>query len=342
MMRLRTLGRSGLRVSELCLGAMTFGTGGWGCDEKTSLELVDRFLSVGGNFIDTADIYSDGRSEEICGKALKGRRSQIVLATKCTMPVGRGANDRGSSRKHIREACETSLRRLGTEYIDLYQVHCEDHATPLEETIAALDDLVRAGKVLYLGCSNYQAWTMTRAITLAEARGWNRFVSLQPQYNLLVRSIEREHFAACRELGVGILPWSPLAAGLLTGKITREHRPSEARLGQREIPLYRLYFTERAFQIVDELVACAKEIGATPAALAIAWQLAKPEITSVILGARSIEQLDGTLAATSVEVPPAIQSRLDAATAPEQEYPAVMIDWIQQQLDPAARRAKKE
>src|ERR1051325_2084392 len=151
MMRLRTLGRSGLRVSELCLGAMTFGTGGWGCDEKTSLELVDRFLSVGGNFIDTADIYSDGRSEEICGKALKGRRSQIVLATKCTMPVGRGANDRGSSRKHIREACEASLRRLRTDTIDLYQVQCEDWSTPIEETLAALDDLVRAGKVLYLG-----------------------------------------------------------------------------------------------------------------------------------------------------------------------------------------------
>ncbi|MGH7802910.1 MAG: aldo/keto reductase, partial [Candidatus Binatia bacterium] len=204
-----------------------------------------------------------------------------------------------------------------------------------------LDDLVRAGKVLYLGCSNYQAWTMARAITLAEARGWNRFVSLQPQYNLLVRSIEREHFAACRELGIGILPWSPLAAGLLTGKITREHRPTEARLGQREIPIYRLYFTERAFRIVDELAACAKEMDTAPAALAIAWQLAKPEITSVILGARSIEQLDGTMAATALEVPSTIQARLDAATEPEPEYPNVMIDWIQGQLDPAARRPKK-
>jgi aryl-alcohol dehydrogenase-like predicted oxidoreductase len=321
---------------------MTFGTDGWGCDEKTSLALVDRFLEAGGNFIDTADIYSGGRSEEICGKALRGRRAEIVIATKCTMPVGRGANERGSSRKHIREACEKSLRRLGTDHIDLYQVHCEDHATPLEETVAALDDLVRAGKVLYLGCSNYQAWTMARAITLAEARGWNRFVSLQPQYSLLVRSIEREHFAACREMGVGILPWSPLAAGMLTGKITRDKRPSEARLGQREIPIYKLYFTERAFQIVDELVACAREIDGSPAALAIAWQLAKPEITSVILGARSIEQLDGTLLATSLRVPPEIQARLDAATAPEPEYPNVMIDWIQLQLDPAARRSKKE
>ena len=340
-MRLRTLGRSGLRVSELCLGAMTFGTDGWGCDEKTSLSLVDHFLDAGGNFVDTADIYSGGRSEEICGKALRGRRSEIVLATKCTMPVGRGANDRGSSRKHIREACDASLRRLGTDYVDLYQVHCEDRATPIEETIAALDDLVRAGKVLYLGCSNYRAWTMARAITLCEARGWNRFVSLQPQYSLLVRSIEREHFAACRELGVGLLPWSPLAAGMLTGKITRENRPSEARLGQRDIPIYKLYFTERSFRIVDELVACAREIGATPAALAIAWQLAKPEITSVILGARSIDQLDGTLAATGLEVPPAIQTRLDAASEPEPEYPNVMIDWVQGQLDPAARRAKR-
>jgi aryl-alcohol dehydrogenase-like predicted oxidoreductase len=339
-MRYRTLGRSGLRVSELCLGAMTFGTEGWGCDESTALELVDRFVEAGGNFIDTADVYAGGRSEEICGRALRGRRHQIVIATKCTMPVGRGANERGSSRKHIREACEASLRRLGTDVIDLYQVHCEDLYTPLEETLEALDDLVRAGKVLYVGCSNYRAYRLARAVTWSEARGWARFVSLQSQYNLLVRSIEREHFAACRELGVGILTWSPLAAGMLTGKISRDHRPEGSRLAQREIPTYRHYFTERAFRIVDVLVEAARESRCSAAALAIAWQLARPEITSVILGARSIEQLRDNLAACDLRPDPEILTRLDAASALEPEYPADFIEWIQPQLAPREKRPK--
>jgi len=337
-MRLRTLGRSGLRVSELCLGAMTFGTAGWGCDEKAALDLVARFLDAGGNFIDTADIYADGRSEEICGKALDGRRREIVLATKCTMPTGRGANDRGASRKHIREACEASLKRLRVDTIDLYQVHAEDLSTPLEETLAALDDLVRAGKVLYLGCSNYRAYRIAQAVTWCEARGLNRFVSLQPQYNLLVRAIEREHFAACRDLGLGILTWSPLAAGMLTGKIRKDARPSDARLGQREIPIYKDYFTDRAFAIVEVLRQCAATLEVTPAALALAWQLAKPEITSVIIGARTAAQLEDNLAACEVAVTPEIAARLEEATAPPPEYPGSMIAWIQRGLDPSEKR----
>ena len=336
-MRLRTLGRSGLRVTELCLGAMTFGTKGWGCDEKTSLDLVARYFEAGGNFLDTADIYSDGRSEEICGKAIAGRRTSVVLATKCTMPIGRGANDRGSSRKHIREACDASLRRLRTDYVDLYQVHCEDFTTPLEETLAALEDLVRAGKVLYLGCSNYRAYRIARAVELCEARGWNRFISFQPQYNLLVRSIEREHFAACEELGVGMITWSPLAAGMLTGKISKEFRPSEARLGQREVPIYKDYFTDRAFAVVDVLRAAAKDAGMKPAVLALAWQLAKPEISSVIIGARTIAQLDDNLEASGAAIPPAIYERLEEATRPAEEYPNSMISWIQKGLDPRAK-----
>ena len=337
-MRLRTLGRSGLRVSELCLGAMTFGTAGWGCDEKAALDLVARFLDAGGNFIDTADIYADGRSEEICGKALDGRRREIVLATKCTMPTGRGANDRGASRKHIREACEASLKRLRVDTIDLYQVHAEDLSTPLEETLAALDDLVRAGKVLYLGCSNYRAYRIAQAVTWCEARGLNRFVSLQPQYNLLVRAIEREHFAACRDLGLGILTWSPLAAGMLTGKIRKDARPSDARLGQREIPIYKDYFTDRAFAIVEVLRQCAATLEVTPAALALAWQLAKPEITSVIIGARTASQLEDNLAAREVAITPEIAARLEEATAPPPEYPGSMIAWIQRGLDPSEKR----
>jgi aryl-alcohol dehydrogenase-like predicted oxidoreductase len=337
-MRLRTLGRSGLRVSELCLGAMTFGTAGWGCDETTALDLIARFLDAGGNFIDTADIYADGRSEEICGKALAARRREIILATKCTMPMGRGANDRGASRKHIREACEASLKRLRVDTIDLYQVHSEDLSTPLEETLAALDDLVRAGKVLYLGCSNYRAYRIAQAVTWCEARGLNRFVSLQPQYNLLVRSIEREHFAVCRDLGLGILTWSPLAAGMLTGKIRKEARPSDARLGQRDIPIYKDYFTDRAFAIVDVLRRCAASLEVSPAALALAWQLAKSEITSVIIGARTVAQLEDNLDACAVAITPEVGASLEEATAPSPEYPGTMIAWIQRGLDPHEKR----
>jgi len=328
-MRIRTLGRTGLRVSEICLGAMTFGMPEWGCDERESLALVDRFLEAGGNFIDTADAYSGTISEEICAKALAGRRTQIVIATKVTMPVGSGPNDRGASRKHIRESCDASLGRLGTDYIDLYQIHAEDLRTPLEETLAALDDLVRAGKVLYIGASNFRAYRLMKALALADRHGRTRFSSLQPQYNLLVRSIEREHFALCSEEGVGIITWSPLAAGMLTGKITRERKPPESRLAQRDMPFYRLYFNERAFGIVDVLVAAAREAGCTPAQLALAWQLAKPEITSVIIGARNQAQLADNLGATGVTVPPAIMERLDAASRIEPEYPGLFIDLIQ-------------
>jgi len=328
-MRIRTLGHSGLRVSDLCLGAMTFGMPEWGCDERESLALIDRYLAAGGNFIDTADAYSGTISEEICGKAMAGRRAQIVLATKATMPVGSGPNDRGSSRKHLRESCDASLRRLGTDYIDLYQIHAEDLWTPLEETLAALDDLVCAGKVLYVGASNFRAYRLMKALALSDRHGWTRFVSLQPQYNLLVRTIEREHFALATEEGIGLITWSPLAAGMLTGKITRERKPPESRLAQRDMPLYRFYFNERAFRIVDVLVAAAREAGCTPAQLALAWQLEKPEITSVIIGARSLTQLDDNLGATAVHVSPEIMTRLEDATRIEPEYPGVFIDFIQ-------------
>jgi aryl-alcohol dehydrogenase-like predicted oxidoreductase len=331
-MRIRTLGRSGLRVSELCLGAMTFGMPGWGCGERESLALVDRFLDAGGNFIDTADAYGGGASEEICAKALSGRRPSVVLATKCTMPVGSGPNDRGSSRKHIREACDASLRRLGTDYIDLYQIHAEDLWTPLEETLRALDDLVRAGKVLYVGASNYRAYRLMKALALADRHGWTRFAALQPQYNLIVRTIEREHFALANEEGVGLITWSPLAAGMLTGKVTRDHRPPESRLGQRDFPLYRFYFNERGFKIVDVLVEAAREAGCTPAQLALAWQLTKPEVTSVIIGARNMAQLDDNLGATGVTVSDAVMARLEEATRIEPEYPAAFIDFIQSWL----------
>jgi len=331
-MRIRTLGRSGLRVSELCLGTMTFGMPGWGCDEAESLRIIDRYVEAGGNFLDTADAYAGTISEEICGKALGGRRSELVLATKCTMPVGSGPNAKGASRKHIRESCDASLRRLGTDYIDLYQIHCEDLWTPLEETLAALDDLVRAGKVLYVGASNYRAYRLMKALGLSDRHGWARFVSFQPQYNLIVRTIEREHFALAREEGVALITWSPLAAGMLTGKVTRDSRPPDSRLATRDMEFYKFYFTERGHRIVDVLRECAAEVHCTPAQLAIAWQLAKPEVTSVILGARSVAQLDDTIAAATVTVPPAIQKRLDEVSAIPPEYPNAFIDTIQRWL----------
>ena len=308
---------------------MTFGMPGWGCEEAESLALIDRFLEAGGNFIDTADAYSGTISEEICGKALAGRRTQIVIATKCTMPVGSGPNDRGASRKHIRESCDASLKRLGTDYIDLYQIHAEDLWTPLEETLAALDDLVRAGKVLYVGASNYRAYRLMKALALSDRHGWARFVSFQPQYNLIVRTIEREHFALAREEGIGLITWSPLAAGMLTGKITRDRKPPESRLAQRDMPFYRMYFSERAFQIVDMLVECARKAGCTPAQLALAWQLTKPEVTSVIIGVRSREQLNDNLGAVGSTIPPAVLAKLEEATRLEPEYPAAFIDFIQ-------------
>ena len=327
-MRIRTLGRSGLRVSEICLGAMTFGMPEWGCDERESLAIIERYLDAGGNFIDTADAYSGTISEEICGRAIASRRTQIVLATKATMPVGSGPNDRGASRKHLREACDASLRRLGTDYIDLYQIHAEDLWTPL----AALDDLVRAGKVLYVGASNYRAYRLMKALALSDRHGWARFVSLQPQYNLLVRTIEREHFALATEEGLGLITWSPLAAGMLTGKITRERKPPESRLAVRDMPFYRFYFNERAFGIVDVLVAAAREAGCTPAQLALAWQLAKPEVTSVIIGARNLGQLDDNLGATGMTVPSAVMAKLEEATRLDPEYPGAFIDFIQSWL----------
>src|SRR5437016_14125893 len=327
-MRIRTLGRTGLRVSDICLGAMTFGMPGWGCDEREALALVDRFLEAGGNFIDTADAYSGTLSEEICGKALAGRRTQIVIATKATMPVGSGPNDRGASRKHIRESCDASLGRLGTDYIDLYQIHAEDLWTPLEETLGALDDLVRAGKVLYTGASNFRAYRLMKALALADRHGWTRFASLQPQYNLLVRSIEREHFALAREEGVGLITWSPLAAGMLSGKVTRDHKPPESRLAQRDFELYRFYFTERAFRLVDLVKDCAKEVGCTPAQLSLAWQLAKPEVTAAIIVARKREELDDKLGGTGITVPPEIVDRLEKETGPAPEYPGTFIDFI--------------
>jgi aryl-alcohol dehydrogenase-like predicted oxidoreductase len=337
-MELRRLGRSGLYVSEFALGAMTFGMKDWGCDQDTAVRLIDRYLEEGGNFLDTADGYPG--SEEICGHALKGRRERVVLATKFGMPLGRGPHDRGASRIHIRRACEASLRRLGTDHIDLYQLHVDDEATPLEETLAAIDDLVRAGKVLYAGASNLRAYRLMKALAIGDRLGAPRFVSFQGQYNLIVRTLEREHMRLFAEEGLGLISWSPLAAGMLTGKLRPDGEPgaepAATRLAQREVAFDSLVKNDRGFGIVETVREAAAEIGCTPAQLALAWQRTRP-VTSTIVGARTMEQLEDNLGALRVAIPAEVLDRLDEATAPAPEYPGTFIDIFQGWLRGGAR-----
>lgn len=325
-MELRRLGRSGLYVSEFGLGAMTFGMAGWGCDEETATQLVHRFIDAGGNFIDTADVY--GSSEEICGRAVQDKRSQVVLATKFGLPMGTGPHDRGTSRSHIRAACEASLRRLQTDYIDLYQIHVDDEATPLEETLAALDDLVRAGKVRYTGASNLRAYRLMKALAISDRRDATRFVAFQGQYNLIVRTMEREHFRLLEEEGLGFISWSPLAAGMLTGKIKPDTEPEGTRLGQRETALDALQKNEHGFEVAGVVQKAASEMGCTPAQLALAWQRSRP-VTSVIIGARTPAQLDDNLAALDVTIPPEVAADLERRTRLPDEYPGTFIDIFQ-------------
>lgn len=325
-MQVRQLGRSGLHVSEFALGAMTFGAPDWGCDEVTAKRLIDRYLDAGGNLIDTADGYPG--SEDICGRALEGRRSKVVLASKFGMPVGRGPHDRGASRIHIRRACEASLRRLRTDHIDLYQLHVDDMATPLEETIAALSDLVHEGKVLYVGASNLRAYRLMKALDVADALGAPRFVSFQGQYNLIVRQLEREHFPLLADEGVGFISWSPLAGGMLTGKLQPGAATTQTRLAQREVAFDALFKNEHGFAVVEVVRKAAAEVGCTPAQLALAWQRTKP-VTSVIVGARRLEQLDDNLAALDVTIPPEVAQVLEEATALPPEYPGTFIDIFQ-------------
>lgn len=306
-MELRPLGRSGVRVSEFCLGTMTFGNE---ADEATSRAILDRFLDSGGNFVDTADVYNEGAAEEILGRALGDRRDRVVVATKVRFPTGRGPNDVGLSRRHIREGVEASLRRLRTDWIDLYQVHCWDERTPLEETVSTLDDLVHEGKVRYVGASNYTAWQLMKALGVAELHGWEPFVSLQPEYSLITRDIERELLPLCRNEGLAVLPWSPLAGGILTGKYhSDEDLPAGTRGGDAEESItftYRL--DDRAWRVVDEVRKIADEVAKSCAQVALNWVLHQDGVTSPILGARSVEQLDDNLGAAGwrLEADPAM------------------------------------
>ncbi len=311
-MKTKRMGRTGLKVSEICLGTMTFGRQ---CDEATSFAIMDTAVEMGVDFFDTADVYpvgggleSVGRTEEIVGKWLKGKRDKIVLATKCWGAMGKGPNDQGLSRKHISTAIDESLRRLQTDYVDLYQVHAPDPNTPLDETLRALDDLVHQGKVRYIGCSNFQAWLLASALWMSDKLGLARFDCVQPRYNLMFREIENELLPLCRHQGVGVIPYNPLAGGFLTGKYKQNTEPSanlRFGLAGRAGHIYRQrYWQEAQFAAVAHLQEFFATRNKPLAQVAVAWVLAQPEITSPIVGATSVEQLRQSL--------PAVDLKLDA------------------------------
>ncbi len=316
------LGKTGLMVSELCLGCMTFGQE---ADEETSGELVGRFLEAGGNFLDTADVYSDGVSEEITGRALKGVRDDVVLATKVRFPMGEGPNDVGLSRKHIMQGCEDSLRRLGTDYIDLYQVHCWDEATPLEETLSALTDLVRSGKVRYIGVSNFTGWQLTKSLAVSEAKGFEKFVCLQPQYSLVERNIELEILPVCVEEGLGVIPWSPLGGGFLSGKYRRGEEPPEDSRIAGAVESMEEYWdrraTERNWATLDAVDRISEETGKSYAQISLNWLLRQGAVTAPIIGARTTEQLEDNLGASGWELTEGQVEELSGASALEDVYP---------------------
>lgn len=306
-MNYRQLGRSGLRVSVVGLGTNRFGGK---VDEKGVADIIHAALDRGLNFIDTADIYTGGQSEETIGKAIAKRRDEVILATKVGMKVGDGPNDVGASRQRIMAGVEASLRRLKTDYIDLYQIHRFDPHTPAEETMRALDDLVRSGKVRYIGASNYAAWQLCRANDVAEAFGWSSFVSVQPHYHMLERSIEAELVPYCEAFGVGIIPYYPLAGGFLTGKYRRNEAPPAGSRGESSEYVQK-YFTDHNFDVLERLQAFAAERGKSMVELAIAWLLARPQVASVIAGVTSLSQLESNLKASEWELSPSEVEELE-------------------------------
>ena len=338
-MKYRNLGSAGVKVSTLCLGAMTFGEADEtsfmhkvGSDEATAHAVLDRALEKGINFVDTADVYGqDGLSERVVGNWFERRktRDQIVLATKFRFTMGSGPNRSGASRYRIVRCVEDSLRRLKTDRIDLFQIHMQDITVGEDETLRALDDLVRAGKVVYIGCSNYAAYRLMSSIWTARTGHLTPFVTLQAQYSLVSRDIEREHVPLCRETGLGILPWSPLAGGFLTGKFERGVTPAAgSRLAERADRLKR-YDTPRNWAIIDAVRSVAAEANATPSAVSLAWLLSRPQVSSVIFGARTVAQLDDNLAAVDLELSPRQLESLDKASAFELGYPYDFIRGIQ-------------
>jgi aryl-alcohol dehydrogenase-like predicted oxidoreductase len=324
-MKYKNLGRTGVKVSELCLGTMIFGQQ---VEEETAIKIVRRAIEGGINFIDTADVYVNGRSEEIVGKAIEGMRDQIVLATKVRSRTGTGPNDEGLSRKHIMHNFEASLKRLGTDYIDLYQLHRPDPTTPLNETLTTLNDLVRDGKVRYIGCSNFHAWQLEKALRISEVNHLESFASIQPRYNVMDRDIEQELLPLCADEGIGVIPYSPLAGGFLTGKYKAgEPAPAGSR-GQLRPEMVTRYLNVRSQGILEELGKIGEETKMTMSQISLAWLMANPIITSPIVGASRLEQLEENLEVLGHTLPAEALKRISEASKP---------DWLREEEEQAAR-----
>ena len=312
-MEYRNLGNSGLKVSEVGLGGNNFG---WWADEPSSAVVINAAIEAGINFIDTADIYDRGHSEEYLGRALKGRRQNVIIATKFGMPMGQGPNEKGGSRQYILSAAEASLRRLQTDYIDLYYMHTADASTPIEETLSALDSLVRSGKVRYVGCSNFAPWQVSEAMWTARAGHFTPFVVVQQQYNLLARQIEKELVPCCQEHKLGLIPYSPLANGFLTGKYKKgQEPPKDSRIGASNFPGMKAVLNESNWDRLAKLESFATGHGHTVGELAVAWLLAKPWLASVIAGARKPEQVKANVAAAGWKLTADEVKAVDAITA---------------------------
>ena len=309
-MNYKNLGRAGVKVSRLCLGMMTYGDPAWRAwvlPEDRGRPIIRRAIESGINFFDTADMYSLGVSEEVTGRAIQdfSRRDDVVIATKVFNAMGNGPNDKGLSRKHIMRSIDGSLRRLGTDYVDLYQIHRWDNETPIEETLEALNDIVRAGKARYIGASTMAAWQFAKALHTSDQRGWTRFVSMQNHYNLVYREEEREMLPLCQDEGIGVIPWSPLARGFLAGNRSAADPSRREAATPRAISddiAHRLYYTNSDFRTVERVAAVAKARGVKPAQIALAWLLGKPVVVAPIIGASKMEHLDDALAALDIEL----------------------------------------
>jgi len=339
-MELRRLGKSGLKVSALSLGAMTFGESqtfmkGVTSSDDEARKVFDRAIDAGINLVDTANVYSEGKSEELTGEWIKGKRDRVLLATKCRFPIGFGVgakpgpHDMGLSRQHVLAACEASLRRLKTDHIDLYQVHMQDTSVEIDETLRALDDLVTQGKVRYIGCSNYTGYRLVESLWSAEKNRTHHYESVQLQWSLAARGAEREVLPAIRAFGLGVLVWSPLARGFLSGKYQRNMKPPAGSRLESWQDSYKAFDNDRMWNVIDVLGRVAKRRETTHAAAALAWLLAKPETSSIILGARTVKQLDDNLACLSVKLSPEDVKELDDASAPAWEYPYDFISRVQ-------------
>jgi len=312
-MKYKSLGKTGLKVSELCLGTMIFGQQ---VDEATAMKIIKRAIDLGINFIDTADVYTEGRSETIVGKAINGMRDDLVVATKVRVRTGSAPNDEGLGRKHILHNIQTSLKRLGTDHVDLYQVHRTDPTTPLKETLSTMSDLVGDGKVYYIGCSNFPAWQLEKALWISDINGLESFATVQPRYNIIDRDIELELLPLCLEEGIGVIPYSPLAGGFLTGKYEPDKPAPEGSRGQLRPQWVSRYQNQRNQEIMQEMKNISAETGMSMSQLALAWLMANPAVAAPIIGASRLEQLDENLEVLDHPLPVEAQKRISEVSKP--------------------------